>query len=61
MLVLNRKRGEVVVIGRGENKIEVAVLGLRRGGVKLGITGPSGVPIHRREVFEAIEAAERAR
>ncbi len=48
MLVLARKKGERVVIGRD---IEVVVLKVHRNRVKLGISGPDNVPIHRKEVY----------
>ncbi len=51
MLVLARKKGEKIVIGRD---IEVTVLEVRGDRVKLGFTGPAEVPIHRSEVHEKI-------
>ena len=47
MLVLSRKRGETIVIGRD---IEVTVLEVRGDRVKLGFQGPAEVPIHRAEL-----------
>jgi carbon storage regulator len=47
MLVLSRKRGEAIVVGRD---IEVTVLEVRGDRVKLGFKGPGEVPIHRAEV-----------
>jgi carbon storage regulator len=52
MLVLSRKRGETVVIGRD---IEVTVLEVHGDRVKLGFCGPAEVPIHRQEIHERIE------
>jgi len=51
MLVLSRKPGEVVVIGR---EIEVTVLEIRGDRVKLGFRGPLEVPIHRGELWAKI-------
>jgi carbon storage regulator len=51
MLVLTRKSGEQVVIGRD---IVVTVLAIQGGRVKLGFTGPSEVPIHREEIHAQI-------
>ena len=48
MLVLSRKKGEQVRIGR---HIQVTVLETRHGKVKLGFSGPSEVPIHREELL----------
>ena len=47
MLVLSRKAGERISIGPD---IEVTVLGIHKGKVKLGFTGPSHISIHREEV-----------
>jgi carbon storage regulator len=52
MLVLSRKRGEGIVIGRD---IEVTVLEVRGNRVKLGLRGPNGVAIHREELYARIK------
>lgn len=52
MLVLSRKRDEKIVIG--EN-IVVTVVEIRGDKVRLGIEAPSEVPVHRHEVWEAIQ------
>ncbi len=59
MLVLSRKAGERVSIGP---EIEVTVLGIQKGRVKLGFSGPLEVPIHRGEVRQRMEESmgERA-
>ena len=57
MLVVTRKRDQAIVIGNG---IEVRVLRTSRDHVRLGISAPTDVTIHRREVFEAIRAANAA-
>ena len=54
MLVLTRKPGEQIMIGDG---IVITVLEGRGDGVRIGIEAPRGVPIQRREVIEAIAAA----
>ncbi len=51
MLVFTRKAGESLVIG---NEIEVAILSVGGGSVKVGITAPRHISIHRQEVYEAI-------
>ncbi len=53
MLVLTRKSGESIVIGR---ETEVKVLSVDGGSVRLGIEAPREVAIYRRELFEAIRA-----
>jgi carbon storage regulator len=52
MLVLSRKKDEVIVIN---GDIEVVVLDIRPGRVKLGIKSATKVPVHRKEVFDAIQ------
>lgn len=57
MLVLSRKKGERVIIGQ---EVEVTVLEIRAGKVRLGFAGPPEVSIHREEVAERIKQSERA-
>jgi len=51
MLVLNRKKGQRVVVG---HQVEVTVLEVRGDRVKLGFEGPPEVPIHREELHRQI-------
>jgi len=51
MLVLNRKKGQRIVVG---NQVEVIVLEVRGDRVKLGFEGPPEVPIHREELQKKI-------
>ena len=52
MLVLSRKKGESLMI---DNDIEITVIDVRGDKVRLGIVAPQEVPVHRREVFDAIQ------
>jgi len=52
MLVLSRQRDESIVIG--EN-IVVTIVDIRGDKVRLGIEAPTEIPVHRREVYEAIQ------
>lgn len=54
MLVFTRKLDEAIIIGDG---IEVRVLRVGRDGVRLGVTAPTHVRVHRREVYDQIRAA----
>jgi carbon storage regulator len=56
MLVLSRKEGECIVIGRN---IVITVLESRGNRVRLGITAPAETPINREEVFERLTRAKR--
>lgn len=51
MLVLSRKKNESLVI---DNCITVVVVEIRGDKVRLGIEAPIDVPVHRREVYDAI-------
>ena len=55
MLVLSRKRDEQIVIG---SDIVVTVVDIRGDKVRLGISAPNHVPVHRYEVYEAIKRGE---
>ncbi len=57
MLVLTRKSGESIRIGDG---IIVTVLDQAGGQVKVGITAPPQVPIHREEIYLKIKAENLA-
>ncbi len=51
MLVFTRKKGESLVIG---NEIEITILSVSAGNVKVGIAAPRHISVHRHEVYEAI-------
>ena len=52
MLVLSRTTNESIMIGPDT---EVTILDIRGPSVRIGIAAPKDVPVHRREVFEAIQ------
>lgn len=52
MLVLSRKKNEAVIIN---NDITVVVVEIRGDKVRLGIEAPKEVPVHRKEVWAAIQ------
>jgi len=52
MLVLSRTRDETIMIG---DDIEITVVDIRGDKVRLGITAPASVPVHRKEVYDAIK------
>jgi carbon storage regulator len=55
MLVLSRHRDEQIMLG---DDIVLTVVDIRGDKVRLGIAAPSTVPVHRREVYEAIKRYE---
>lgn len=52
MLVLSRQRDETIMIG---DEIEITVVDIRGDKVRLGITAPTRIAVHRKEVYEAIK------
>lgn len=57
MLVLSRKKNESIVIN---NDITIVVVEIRGDKVRLGVEAPKEVPVHRREVYDAIRRNELA-
>lgn len=51
MLVLSRQRDETIMIG---DEVQVTVVDIRGDKVRLGITAPPHVAVHRKEVYDAI-------
>lgn len=56
MLVLSRHRDESIIIG---DNIVVTIVDVRGDKVRLGIDAPTEIPVHRREVYEAIQRENR--
>ena len=54
MLVFTRKRDEAIVIGNG---IEIRVVRIGKDGVRIGITAPPDVPVHRSEIYRLVESS----
>ncbi|MDR0927123.1 MAG: carbon storage regulator CsrA [Ignavibacteria bacterium] len=51
MLLLSRKKGEVIQIGKN---VSIEIIDFGRGVVQVGVTAPKNIPVHRKEVFDAI-------
>ncbi|MCT4566296.1 MAG: carbon storage regulator CsrA [Maledivibacter sp.] len=56
MLVLTRKKNQSIKIGKD---IEIKVLGIEDGKVKLGISAPKSIEVHRKEIYERIADENR--
>ena len=52
MLVLSRQKDETIMIG---DNIEITIVDVRGDKVRLGITAPREISVHRREVYDAIQ------
>ena len=57
MLVLTRQRDETIMIG---DDIEITVVDIRGTKARLGINAPPHIPVHRKEVYEAIKREKDA-
>jgi carbon storage regulator len=53
MLVLTRKKDEVIVIG---DNIRITVVAIHGDTVRVGVQAPREIPVHRQEVYDAIHA-----
>ncbi len=56
MLVLSRHRDESIMIG---DDVVVTIVDIRGDKVRLGIDAPQSIPVHRQEVYEAIQRENR--
>lgn len=55
MLLLTRRIGETIIIEIPGATVEVTVMGMQGGQVRLGITAPKYVPVHREEIHNRIK------
>ena len=56
MLVLSRQRDETIIIG---DDIEITVVDIRGDKVRLGVSAPKEITVHRKEVYDAIRRENR--
>ncbi len=52
MLVLSRQKDESIMVG---DDVEITIVDVRGDKVRLGITAPRHIPVHRKEIYEAIQ------
>ena len=58
MLVLSRQKDESIMVG---DDVEITIVDVRGGKVRLGITAPKSIPVHRKEVYETIQRQKSER
>ena len=56
MLVLSRKQNQEIHIG---DQVKITVLKVKGNTVRLGIEAPQSIPVHRQEVYDAIQRENR--
>jgi carbon storage regulator len=56
MLVLSRQKDESIMIG---DDVEITIVDVRGDKVRLGITAPRSIPVHRKEVYNAIQQEKK--
>jgi carbon storage regulator len=52
MLVLSRRKDESIILG---DDILITIVRIDKGNVRIGITAPKEVPIHRKEIYDEIK------
>ena len=52
MLVLSREKDGSIMIG---DDIEITIVDIRGSRVRIGINAPKSIPVHRKEVYDAIQ------
>ena len=55
MLILTRRIGETIMIGE---EVTVTVLGVKGNQVRLGVSAPKTIPVHREEIYIRIKREE---
>lgn len=57
MLVLSRQKDESIIVG---DDVEITIVDVRGDKVRLGITAPKNISVHRKEIYDAIQREKHA-
>lgn len=58
MLILSRQKNESIMIG---DNVEILITNIRGDKVRLGIIAPKSIPVHRREIYDAIQREKKGK
>ncbi len=58
MLVLSRRKSESIMVGE---QVQIMIVGIHGDKVRVGITAPKSIPVHRKEVYETIHGVKEDR
>jgi carbon storage regulator len=56
MLILTRRVGETVIVG---NDVAVTIVSVKGNQIRIGISAPKNVSIHREEIYERIRREQQ--
>ena len=56
MLILSRQKDESIMVG---DDVEITIVDVKGDKVRLGITAPKEIPVHRKEVWDAIQREKK--
>jgi len=58
MLVLSRRKNESIMVGE---EVQIIIVDIRGDTIRLGISAPRCISVHRKEVYEAIQREKAVR